>query len=184
MRFIICLLMMFIIKTIGISQSYSDEFRNNLLSKNYQQAFDLLKVEYNDVMDTDSENMVRISKLYRCYIQFEKACECRGEDDENCIVKGALGLASFNFICNLLYTRGYLKFSEKDFYGAISDFESLINRLDETNDFHFDVLGESYLTIGSSYILLDNLQKGCLSYTKAREFGNERSLELISEYCN
>lgn len=178
-------ILFFLIKANGFSQEYSKEFNNKLLSENYGIALSILKNEYYEIVNNNSGiDIPEISKLYRLFVKLKDRTTCNGENDPKCKDKFLVNMASEFFIEKILQKRSQQKFINKDFYGAISDSEILIGNLDASIDENSEKLGESYLLIGSSYMLLEIVSKGCISLSKASEFGNSRANELLKKYCN
>ena len=73
------------------------------------------------------------------------------------------------------YNRGNAKNNQKDYSGAISDYNKAI----EINPNY----AETYYYRGIAKINISQKNSGCLDLSKAGELGYEKAYEMINKYC-
>ncbi|MDX1942481.1 MAG: hypothetical protein SFU99_18095 [Saprospiraceae bacterium] len=182
MNYLIIILCLIIFQpVILLSQNYVDQFEKELLTEKYGSCLNILESEFRALLSKEfNVEIEEISLLLRQFLKLEENCYCEEkEETSECFLKNFINKDSKYFIENLFSQRGYNKFGRKDFYGCISDFEIVIERTSSN-----DVKGTSYQMIGMSHLMLRNNEKGCKFLSKATEYGNKKSLEMIQNYCN
>jgi tetratricopeptide (TPR) repeat protein len=83
-----------------------------------------------------------------------------------------------NFISALL-NRGSLKDENRDYEGAIHDYELVINHSNADDE----DLKKAYFNRGNTYFNLDNNAKACKDWKKSAELGADYALERVQKYC-
>ncbi len=86
-------------------------------------------------------------------------------------------------IQKIKYFRGRFKVSNGDYFGAISDFNEI---LEDKFIADSEIEGEAYLELGRAYLRLNNQSKACENWSAGVNYSNvgNTCLELIQENCN
>jgi len=163
-----------------------EQYYSLMIEKKYQNAFDELKSIY-DSFEHENTLIVEYTKWIGAAEHFRKNAPCsEGEKKTNdasstnkCldrfIMIGVIEMCAYD----IYLIRAHKKGLKSDWIGSISDLEKAYEYAYSDNQ-----KSKVFYMKGLSFLSLGKKDEGCLSLSKAGEFGNENAYEIIRQYCN
>ncbi len=155
-----------------------DEFNSKADKKHYNKDYNGAISLYNESLKLDNRNFSALEGKALAYFDNGDFAEAIRNYTILIEEKNQVNTERTLSVWHYYLMRGQAKYYLNDLYGALSDFDYVLN----------DGSGNSYynagLYRGMIYLKLDRPKEACLDFSKAGENGRKEAYELISKYCN
>ena len=149
----------------------AEEYFNRALDKEELEDYRGAITDYSKAIGLNPEVNVGVASYLN-----RGLCKTKSEDYRGAIVDFSKAIELKPNFAEAYYERGIAKEKLEDYGGAIADFTQTI----ELNPF----IVTAYYNRGLMYIILGQIDEGCMDLSKAGELGYYQAYDMIKKYCN